>query len=256
MTRAELAAFWNEQLDRWLGRKSLDPILREWKRAWAGQVDEWAFPEPWMGPLLGQPQIVIGGLNPGRAHETLQSRGGRSAKRIKEIGFTAWAAPRPFNTADGEWRQQGLGTIRLDEDRLRFARGFLRNPGLEFGDLLTIELYPWHSPGLGAHPIRVPPHILDEFILEPLSEFADPAVPKVMFRRAWEDALRRSDGRAELATTIEGFAGRRRRAQLWRIKERGRLIVEIHGQYDQLPYGDDLERLRRAWFGRSRRSKR
>ena len=249
MTRSELAAFWDDQLNRWLNRRALDPILREWKQAWAGEVDEWAFPEPWMGPLLETPRIVIGGLNPGRAHKRLQSRSGRSAQRIREIGFTAWAAPRPFNIANGEWQDEGFARIRLDDDRLNFARGLLHDPSIEFGDVLTFELYPWHSPGLGSHPIRVPPHILDEFILQPLSEFADPAVPRVMFRRAWEDALSRTDGgRAEIAKTISGFSVPRRRAQLWRIKDRGRLIVEIHGQYDPLPYGRDLEQLRRAWF--------
>jgi len=249
VTRKELAAFWDEQLDRWLQGKALDPILREWKAAWAGEVDEWAFPEPWMGPLLDKPRIVIGGLNPGRAHAELQSRRGRSARRVQEVGFTAWAAPRPFNISGAEWQEAGFGRIRLDEDRLTFARSFLRDPSVSFGSVLTLELYPWHSPGLGRHPIRVPPHILDEFILQPLSELADPRVPRVMFRRAWEVALGRLGDRARVAKTITGFAGRTRRADLWSVNQRGRFLVELHGQYDPLPHGSDLEVMRRAWFG-------
>src|SRR5579863_6500326 len=108
MTREELASFWDEQLDLWLRARQLSPLLVAWKRAWGGEADEWAFPEPWMGPMLGSPRIVIGGLNPGRAHKALQSRSGVSARRIRKLGFTAWAAPRPYNIADGEWRQAGL----------------------------------------------------------------------------------------------------------------------------------------------------
>lgn len=248
LTRAELAHFWDEQLDLWLRDRPLDPTLQEWKRAWRGDVDEWAFPEPWMGPLLGSPRIIIGGLNPGRAHETLQSRTGVSAKSIHTLGFTAWAAPRPYNIPDGEWQQQGFGNIRLDEDRLRFARDFLDDPSIQFGDILTIELYPWHSPGLGKHAIRVQPQTLQQFIFEPLRDLADMDVPVVMFRTAWRDALQRAPHLAELVHAFDDFTLPRRRAQLWRTSQGGRVLVEWHGQFDPLPAGHDTERLRAAWF--------
>src|SRR5207253_4987196 len=105
MTRAELALFWDEQLSLWLQAQPLSPDLEQWRTAYGGELQEWAFPEPFIGDLLGSPRIVLLANNPGVAHHELQSRRGVFAAQIDTVGFTAWAATRPYEGPESEWEK-------------------------------------------------------------------------------------------------------------------------------------------------------
>src|SRR4051812_36618216 len=165
MTRRELARFWDEQLARWFRGQAFAPALERWRLAYDGEVQEWAFPEPFVGDLLGSPRIVLLANNPGVAHEELQTRTGVFAPEITEQGFTAWAATQPYEGADSEWEKR-YGPIAHNRHRLDFARRFLGDQSVRFDDLLNVELYPWHSLRL-THAICVQPQTLREFVLEP-----------------------------------------------------------------------------------------
>src|SRR5712692_2215001 len=158
MTRTELARFWDEQLALWFQREPLSPELERWREAYAGELQEWAFPEPYIGKLLGSPRIVLLANNPGIAHEELQSRTSVFAAQIKAQGFTAWAATRPYEGRASEWEKR-YGPISHNRQRLDFARRFLRDQSVTFSDLLNVELYPWHSLSL-TRAIRVQPDTL------------------------------------------------------------------------------------------------
>ena len=147
MTRGELAAFWDEQLVRWLRGDVLSPRLDRWRAAYSAPIQEWAFPEPFIGDMLGSPRIVLLANNPGVAYPELQARDGVLASRIRELGFTAWAATRPFEGRESPWVQL-RGEIAHNWDRIRFAQRFLGDESFSRFDLLNLELYPWHSPRL------------------------------------------------------------------------------------------------------------
>lgn len=200
MTRAELARFWDEQIALWFRGKPLSPQLEGWRQAYGGELQSWAFPEPYIGSLLGSPRIVLLANNPGIAHDELQSRKGVFAAQIRAQGFTAWAATRPYEGRASEWEKR-YGPIAHNRHRLDFARRFLRDQSVKFSDLFNVELYPWHSPSL-TRAIRVQPDTLRRFILEPLSEL-DQQVPVVALGKAWADALERTP---EVVEACQRFA--------------------------------------------------
>lgn len=250
VTRAQLAAFWDEQLDLWLRGEQLSPRLNEWRRAYGAEIQEWAFPEPYIGDLLGSPRIVLLANNPGIAHEQLQSRGGVFAPQIRELGLTAWAATRPYEGQGSPWVRL-RGEIPHNWDRIRFARRFLGDDAMSRLALLNLELFPWHSPRL-ERAIRVDPLTLHEFILEPLAEFAHD-VPVVALGVAWSRAL---DHVPEVVLSCANFADfsvRSRRARLYTTREGCRILVVWHSGSDKPPNATDTEHLRSIWFGDSRR---
>lgn len=248
MTRAELTAFWDGQLARWLQGKALSPRLNKWRAAYAAPIQEWAFPEPYIGNLLGALRIVLLANNPGIAYPELQACDGAFAARIRELGFTAWAATRPFEGPDSPWVQL-RGEIAHNWDRIRFARRFLADESFSRFDLLNLELFPWHSPRLEGS-IRIDPVTLREFVLEPLSEFG-PEVPVVALGVAWARAFDRVPevvtGRDEFA----GFSVPSRRARLYATDTGARVLVVWHSGSDKPPNPDDTVRLREIWSGSS-----
>jgi len=247
MTRRELASFWDGEVKRWLRGETLAPLLDEWKRGYRGELEDWAFPEPFIGDLLGSPRVVLLANNPGIAREELQSRDGVFAAQILQNGFTRWASTRPFDGPDSEWVRR-YGPIRHTVQRRNFARRFLRDDSLDFTDMLTVEMFPWHSRSLQGS-IRVQPHILREFIIEPLSEFG-PAVPVIALARGWADALDRAPDLLEDAPRrLDTFKVPSRRARLYHIRGGGRILVVWHSGSDMPPAAPDTERLRTAWFG-------
>jgi hypothetical protein len=247
MTRRELTRFWDAQLARWLRGEPLAPALDVWKLAYRAQVDEWAFPEPFIGDMLGSPRVVLLANNPGVAKPDLQARDGVFARQIAEIGFTRWASTRPFDGPNSEWVKRGHGEIHHTLHRLKFARRLLRDGSLDFNDMLTVELFPWHSPSLKAR-IQVPPHILREFIIEPLSELGS-TVPVLALAKGWADALDRAPAVVEHVKQVDGFKVPSRQARLYSMRGGGRILVVWHSGSDKPPNEHDTERLRTAWFG-------
>jgi hypothetical protein len=246
MTRSELARFWDREVERWLRGEQLSLSLEEWQRAYCGELQSWAFPEPFIGDLLGSPRVVLLANNPGIAKEVLQSRSGVFASQILELGFTRWAASRPYDGKESEWVRR-WGPIRHTVVRREFARRFLRDNSIDFRDMLTVELFPWHSPSLTAS-IRVQPQTLHEFIMEPLSEFGRD-VPVVALGRAWADALDRAPDLLEDVQSLDGFIVPSRRARLYAVRSGGRILVVWHSGSDAPPAAPDTGRLRAAWFG-------
>jgi hypothetical protein len=245
MTRHELARFWDDEIERWLQGQPLAPALREWQRAYRGELEDWAFPEPFIGDLLGSPRVVLLANNPGIAREELQARDGVFAAQILNTGFTRWASTRPFDSPDSEWVRR-CGPIRHRVRRLEFARRFVYDETLDFRDMLTVELFPWHSRSLTTS-IRVRPQVLREFIIEPISEFGSD-VPVIALARGWADALERTSDLLEDVQHLDGFKVPSRRARLYRTRGGGRILVVWHSGSDAPPAAPDTERLRTAWF--------
>jgi hypothetical protein len=245
MTRAELTRFWDGELANWLNDRPLTRELEDWKRAYRGELEEWAFPEPFIGDILGSPRVILLANNPGAAKPELQSRTGIFAAQIAQVGFTRWASTRPFDGPTSPWVRT-YGPIRHTVQRREFARRFLQDASLDYLDMLTIELYPWHSPTLKGS-IRVPPHILREFVIGPLAEF-DSSTPVLALARGWATALDRVPELIQRVDHVDGFAVPSRRARIYTTHAGGRIVVVWHSGSDAPPQPADAERLRRAWF--------
>jgi hypothetical protein len=167
-----IADFWDELTVEWLaGGDPLPDPLPDWYASYrgsgGGQAARDAFAEPYIGDLRGAPRMVTLGLNPGSACLDFQGREGTFAREIRERGsYSAWAATSPYFSE--EW-SQAYGRNRYAWSRLRFARDWLEDRELDVGELLTFELYPWHSARVTA-PIRPPAEIVDRFIWQPLAD--------------------------------------------------------------------------------------
>jgi hypothetical protein len=167
-----VADFWDEVTEKWLGGG--DPLpdpLPRWYASYsgrgAGQVTREAFAEPYVGDLRGAPKAVTLGLNPGQAFLDFQGRHGIYADHIRELGsYSAWAAPFPYL---GEKWSQINGLNRYAWSRLRFARDWLDDRDLAPRELLTLELYPWHSTRVTAA-IAPPREIVESFVWQPLAD--------------------------------------------------------------------------------------
>ncbi len=170
--RARIADFWDELTAAWLaGEDPLPDPLPRWYASYEGrrdgQVGRDAFAEPYVGDLRGTPRMVILGLNPGRACLDFQGRNGIFAREIRERGsYSVWAAPFPYLGA--EWSRV-KGRNRYAWSRLRFAREWLEDRELAANQLLTLELYPWHSARVTA-PIAPPADIIEDFVWQPLAD--------------------------------------------------------------------------------------
>ena len=93
MTCAELTAYWDQAIDRFLaGGPAVppDPRMRSWAEAYRGRgrgaVNLHALPEPYLGALDRQPVGVFLALNPGQAVLDFQGRWGLFADEIRRHG--------------------------------------------------------------------------------------------------------------------------------------------------------------------------
>jgi hypothetical protein len=167
-----VADLWDAVTADWLGGQdvlpaALEPWFASYSGRGAGRVTREAFAEPYIGDLRGTPRFVTLGLNPGQAVLGFQARDGIFAKAIREAGsYSAWAASQPYL---GETWTPVHGRNRYATARLRFARGWLADPDLAPSELLTFELYPWHSTRVTA-PILPPKDIVEDFVWQPLAE--------------------------------------------------------------------------------------
>jgi len=119
----------------------------------------------------------------------MQSATGVLADEIRRMGsYRAWAASWPY--LRDIW-VKNMGRNRHHTSRLTFMRRWWDQPGLKADDMLSFELYPWHSPRLTA-PIRPDPELIQRYVFAPLEELDAP--PIFAFGVPWfsmlEDHLR------------------------------------------------------------------
>jgi hypothetical protein len=170
--RGRIADFWDDLTAAWLeGGDPLPDPLPDWFESYEGRGDgqptREAFAEPYVGDLRGTPRMVTLGLNPGQACPDFQARSGIFAREIRKRGsYSAWAATSPY--LGGEWLRVNRSN-RYASNRLRFMREWLQDDKLAADQLLTLELYPWHSTRVTA-PIRSPAHIVETFVWQPLAD--------------------------------------------------------------------------------------
>jgi hypothetical protein len=176
--RAHVAEIWDKVVDGFLaGDSDLPSDLEEWAEAYHGQGNgevEWdALPEPYLGPLDRQPRAVFLALNPGASSQEMQSRTGLLVDEIKRMGsYRAWAASWPY--LRDIW-VKNMGRNRHHTSRLTFMRRWWDQPGLKADDMLSFELYPWHSPRLTA-PVRPDPELIQRYVFAPLEELDAPPI--------------------------------------------------------------------------------
>jgi hypothetical protein len=256
----DVADFWDAHTARWLGGDdTLDPPLDRWFASYAGGgrgvVNREAFAEPYGGDLRGKPRFVILGLNPGAVSLDFQARDGVFANAIREAGsYSAWAASHPYM---GEVWTRAKGRNLYGSTRIKFARTWLEDASLELRDLLTLELYPWHSTGVTAT-MRPPDDILDTLVWRPLGEL--PVIDVFAFGAEWARVFKRlgmtpvdhlGRGGRDWGSTVPS-----RRVLVYATPSGQRLIVEWHSGSAGPPRTEEAERLRQALHRSGRRSDR
>jgi hypothetical protein len=170
--RNSIADFWDAHISRWLaGEDPMPEPLPRWYDSYAGrgrgEVTRDAFPEAYGGDLRGAPRMVILGLNPGGADPQFQGRDGIFANEIRQLGsYSKWTASVPYMREP--WTSVN-GDNRYGQRRLRFARTWLEERDLTMDQILTPELYPWHSARVTAA-MEPPVDVIDRFVWQPLAE--------------------------------------------------------------------------------------
>ena len=186
--RLETARFWDDLLRRWInGDRAVPGELEGWfssyKGSGRGEVVLDAFPEPYLGPLAGDsPAMVLLGLNPGRAVHEFQGPDGIFTQQVAASSYSRWATAAPYSSAAWE---ECMGPNRYHRSRLRFAQTLLQQPDVQAEQLLTVELYPWHSTAVTAA-MRPPQQMLHTFVWAPLQEIDLEYV--FAFGKPWERA--------------------------------------------------------------------
>jgi hypothetical protein len=204
MDRQKVADFWDEYihswiegeaaLSRWLSNQHpsvVDGITR-WRNSYQGAgkgaLDLSCFPDPYVGDwrgLNGEPKLITLGLNPGIGYPSLQGRDGIWTSRIRESNYSS-CLERSVPGDPINWLRQHKKESPYWIKLLNFGK---RWHGDEFAykDLLSIELYPWHSTCLTAG-LDCPEDVVSKYILEPLSEFECKFV--FAFGKPWEGVCR------------------------------------------------------------------
>jgi hypothetical protein len=170
--RTRLAQLWDAEIRRFLnGEPTPSPELQPWCDSYSGTgegaVDLEAFPEPFLGPLMGSPKVAFLALNPGIAYPEFQYRpDGVFVKELERERYTDWAAR--WRYLDEE-RPRVEGGLRFHRKRRSFMRNWFDDQSLDRSDMLSFELYPWHSKML-SDSLKPDLATVSEFILEPIAE--------------------------------------------------------------------------------------
>jgi hypothetical protein len=147
----------------------------------------------------------------------------------------------------GEVWTRAKGRNRYGSARFKFARTWLGDPTLEDRDLVTFELYPWHSKGVTGL-MRPPDDILDTFVWRPLADL--PVRDVFAFGAEWARALKRlgmtpvdhlGRGGRDWGSTVPS-----RTVLVYITPSRQRLIVAAHTGSAGPPRAEETERLRDA----------
>lgn len=251
--RERVAGFWDEVVDQWLvGADPMPDPLPAWHRGYRGRgvgaVTRDAFPEPWIGPLLGKPRLIVLGLNPGHADLAFQGRPGLFAGEIRKFGgFTAWAATAPYSR--DPWTRM-KGSNRYHNQREEFARRFYEDSSIGPNQILAMELYPWHSTSVTGV-MSAPREVLDSMVWAPLAELDIGEV--FAFGRPWEQVAKAADLKLEARLgaggTSMGSDVASRTVLAYRMPSGQRLIVSWQSGYAGPPGVADARRLREVLLG-------
>lgn len=191
--RTRVADFWDDVLTRWIaGEDHLVPPLDRWIDAYkgtgAGEVDLGCYPDPYVGDLRGairEPRLIVLGLNPGVGYPELQGSSGTWTERIRRSSYSLCLDRSPAEDPIA-WKalhgKESPYWNRLEH----FARRWLRDVDADVTDILGFELYPWHSDSVHGK-MRPPPDLIDEFVWQPIGEFAVPSV--FAFGAPWFDLV-------------------------------------------------------------------
>ena len=126
-------------------------------------------PEPFLGDMLSDAvRLVFLNLNPGRpldGGEQLFNPQSAFGRQIDLHGYTRWARPNPYVTSN-----QAMGS-RFWNRRLKFGRA-LCGPAFSSGEMLGMELWPWHSVQWGRFDVHLAAQALRACVVEPLCDLA------------------------------------------------------------------------------------
>lgn len=189
--------------------------------------------------------MVILGINPGQADVSFQGRDGIFAREIAELGsYSAWAATDRYRKPAWESRH---GTNRYARAQLNFVRRWTEDAELSAADLLTVELYPWHSKNVTAA-MRPSAAVLQEFVWAPLAETTAPLF--FAFGAPWalmceqlglKPECRWGPGGKDLGSKVES-----RTVVTYRVSTEQRVVVCWQQGYAGPPGAEDIHRLRAA----------
>jgi hypothetical protein len=187
--------------------------------------------------------MVTLGLNPGEADTSFQGRHGIFAGEIGEFGcYSAWAASDPYRRSPWE---DSHGVNRYSRRLLNFARRWSDDESVSGADLLTVEMYPWHSKSVTAA-MRPPARVLRDFVWAPLSEVAVPLL--FAFGAEWalmcEQLGLKQEARWGPGGKDMGSPVKSRTVITYRLNTAQRIVVCWQLGYAGPPRAEDVTRLR------------
>ena len=174
-----VSQLWDSVVDDFLASRETRASLMPWANSYRGKgegaVDWDALPELFLGPLT-KPRGVFLALNPGQAYPCFHGLDGFFAREIREKygSYTAWAASWPYFRDPWVARKE---ENQHHKRRLRFLRDWLDDGELIDSDMVSFELYPWHSPRLkgqlrkGGEDVQ---ELIQEFVWKPVKELGAP----------------------------------------------------------------------------------
>ncbi len=186
--------------------------------------------------------MVTLGLNPGEADTSFQGRHGIFAGEIGDGAYSTWAATDPYRRPPWE---DSHGVPRHSRRLLDFARRWNDDESVSGADLLTVEMYPWHSKSVTAtmHP---PAGVLNEFVWAPLAEIAVPLF--FAFGAEWarmcEQLGLEPENRWGAGGKDFGSPVKSRTVITYCLSEEQRVVVSWQQGYAGPPRAEDVMRLR------------
>ena len=236
---------WDDYIHDWLTRPSPPPLpapFDEWFASYGGSVTKQAMPEPYIG-RWDAPRMVTLGLNPGEADTSFQGRHGIFASEIGELGaYSTWAASDPYRRSPWE---DSHGVNRYSRRLLNFARRWSDDESVSGADLLTVEMYPWHSKRVTAA-MRPSARVLRDFVWAPLAEVTVPLL--FAFGAQWalmcEQLGLTQEARWGAGGKNLGSPVKSRTVITYRLNADQRIVVCWQLGYAGPPRAEDVTRLR------------
>jgi hypothetical protein len=262
--RNEIADFWDNAVNDWLGstsdqdwlrrlrsKGSNDPLLR-WFNSYNGQIDLNHGIESFSGDLRGkqnEPRLVVLGLNPGIAYDAILSRSGVWHQNIIQSGGYSFCFKRSPPADPDVWIALHGKTSAYWDRLIKFAQRWLRDPRADHNVILNFELYPWHSKSVTAG-IDTPPDLAEHYIFEPIAEINVPQV--FAFGAPWFEVGERLAARNKLKTIrtpymVQGDSDTSRwTVGLYELPSTQRLVVSSQSGFAGPPGEGRMEAFRRA----------
>ena len=168
----ELADLWNSAHSAWADDQPGPAALDRWRACYSGTgtgaIDELAMPEPWVGDLTCEPEVVTMGIHPGKADPAFQYRGGAFPNAIHDQhggSYSEWASLGPYF---GSLWKSAHGANAHAGHRLRFLSAWT-GVDLTPSQVVDFPVFPWHVADWKSSAFRADPDVLREFVLEPIA---------------------------------------------------------------------------------------